>query len=49
MQQDWESVEEGGWEDGDSLVRGSEGGRKEARKEGKGRGWGGGWGSLSAN
>lgn len=29
MQQDWESVEVGGWEDGDSLVE-----RKEGREEG---------------
>lgn len=29
MQQDWESVEEGGWEDGDSFVE-----RKEWKKEG---------------
>lgn len=38
MQQDWESVEVGGWEDGDSLVERKEGrerGRKEERKEGR--------------
>lgn len=29
MQQDWESVEVGGWEDGDSLVE-----RKDGREEG---------------
>lgn len=39
MQQDWESVEVGGWEDGDSLVE-----RKEGSKEGRG----GTEGSLSA-
>lgn len=36
MQQDWESVEEGGWEDGDSLVRKE--GCKEGCKEGGKRG-----------
>lgn len=31
MQQDWESVEVGGWEDGDSLAA-----REEGREEGRG-------------
>lgn len=34
MQQDWESVEVGGWEDGDSLVEREEG--REEGREGKG-------------
>lgn len=37
MQQDWESVEVGGWEDGDSLV-GREEGREEGGKERVNRG-----------
>lgn len=37
MQQDWESVEVGGWEDGDSLVEREEG-REEGGKERVNRG-----------